>query len=578
MADPEAADHTGLCTELRQLRLHGLHRARTLDLPCLLGAAGTLGHLDADPPRDLAVESLLRQAVDRLGESREATAAIRSFGLDPGQKLWKAADRRKSAARAQGVSVETFRKSYELTLIDQLANEIIVLLTLSSSNPSQPTPNPSQPTPNPRRSDSPNGAPAVESPEPPAPEPLVISEQQVADALRTAHASADWDLVEGAYGQCVAIAEDQARFMPESIPAFYAEALGRVSACYYGREELFILHGLGILANAEHANKITPALFQRLYGDDRFDRFVQYTLDGGQRRRRRPHPFETLVETARRFRDLNHLQAVLEDMPTSCVLGGSLNYGRYFSVRGGLGRHRGSNVDLMIVIPDYRWLDEVIAGVGELRGSARASMKALEQRAKVWRDHDLDDGYSLFSQRIQMWTDQDDPIMAWAPNRGEYSIDLRIVSSSVLDWILIADIPKLTANTAGNSRSIRDFCQHDTRGNEHQRSFSGRNQRPTLEVTELADSLLRTHRVYSIHDDRYYPGSVQNLLLPRFNARWDNVPVLSALEAFRWKIIERLRYERRQQPYELQRVSLSHTRLEGFAPHILRNIDNADAI
>lgn len=138
--------------------------------------------------------------------------------------------------------------------------------------------------------------------------------------------------------------------------------------------------------------------------------------------------------------------------------------------------------------------------------------------------------------------------MSWAPNPGQYAIDLRLISAQVLDWILISDNPKLTAASAGNSRSVRDFCEQDRNTEDHQRSFSGRNLRTRLDVDEIGGSPLHTHRGYSIQDDRCYPGSVQNLILPRFNKRWDNAPISGKLEAFRWKILERLRPELRDQP------------------------------
>lgn len=559
--------HAGLCADLRKLRLQGVPKARTLDIPWLLSAATELGYRAPDTSIDLAVESLLRDAVTRLGESREAISAARSFGLTPGHKLWKPADRRRAAAQAQGVSVETFRKSYEIALIDQLATEILAML---NTLPPSEQPDTEPPETGPRTVDPVVGAPRRE--------PIFSREHHVADVLRIAHANADWGLVEGVYRQCVAIAEDHdGRFMPDAIPAFFAEALGRISANYHDREEELILHGLGILGNAEQANKITPALFKQLYADDRFDRFVQYSAGGDPRRtQRRPCPFETLLETARRYRDMNQLQLALSDIPTSGVLGGSVNYGRYFSVRGSTGQQPGSNVDLMIVIEDYAQLDEAVSCIAQLPGSAPSSLSTLEQRARVWRENRLDDGSTMFSHRILMWSDEDDPVMVWAPNRGEYHMDLRIVSSSVLDWILVADNPILSASAAANSRSIRDFRQHETRREEHQRSFSGRNLRTKLDAVDVAGSLLRTHRVYSIQGGRYYPGYVQNLILPRFNKRWDELPIRGTLEAFRWKIIERLRHERRQHPYELLRVSLSHTRSEMFAPHILRAVDSAD--
>jgi len=172
----------------------------------LLAAAEQLGHGATGTPVDNAVTALLRQAVNRLGESREAVAAERSFGLSAGHKLWKAADRRRAAAQAQGVSIETFRKSYELALIDQLATEILGLLDERPRN-GQPAS---------------RGLPPSE---PVAPE--FDREHHVADVLRAAHANADWDLVEGVYLQCVDIAQNHdGEFMPDAIPAFFAEALG----------------------------------------------------------------------------------------------------------------------------------------------------------------------------------------------------------------------------------------------------------------------------------------------------------------------------------------------------------------
>lgn len=562
MGGQESDLHAGLCAELKLLRLHGVYRARTLDISHLLDAAGALGHLGPGTPHDLGVESLLLAAVGRLGESREAKAARLTYGLDPGHKLLKSADRRRNAAREQGVSIETYRASYERDLIEQLANEI---LAMRSRIEVDPPPEPTEPS-TPHR--------VV---------PVFDREHHVADVLRTAHTNADWDLVEGVYRQCVELAEDHdGRFMPDVIPAFFAEALGRIASNYRTREEELILHGLGILGNAEGAHRITGSLFKQLYVDDRFERFMQYSTSGDPCRPcRRPRPYETMVETARRFRDLNHLEAELADLPTSCILGGSLNYGRYYSVRGTAGQAPGSDVDIMIVLPDYVWMNEVIANIAQLHGHAQASLDALERRARAWHEHRLDDGRTMFSHRIQMWSDEEDPIMVWAPNRGEYTIDIRIVSRPVLDWILVTDNAKLNASAAGNSRTVRNFgqpCPGGTRHDEHQRSFSGRNLRTKLEITELDDSLLRTHRVYSIHGDRYYPGSVQNLILPRFNKRWDDVPIEGALQTFRWKIVERLRSERRLRPYELQRVSLSHTRSEMFAPYILRSVDDGNII
>jgi len=293
--------HAALCAELREVRTHGLPRSRTLHLPVLVDAATELGHLDDDAPLGEALESMLGNAVDRLGESREANAARFTFGLARGSKLSGATDRRRSAAQAQGVSVERFRKGYEPLLVSSVAEQVLAMVALAAQGPVA---------------------------YPPA-GPVFTGEQQVAEVLAAARASADWDLVEGVYWQCVDIAADQdGHDIAPGVAGFLGEAFGRIAANYYGREDELVLHALGILGNIDRAETISAALFTRLYEDDRFDRFRQYTAaEGGPRRR--PRPFESLVETSRRYRDLNALRGALSGVPSAGILGGSVNYGRF---------------------------------------------------------------------------------------------------------------------------------------------------------------------------------------------------------------------------------------------------------
>jgi hypothetical protein len=85
-----------------------------------------------------------------------------------------------------------------------------------------------------------------------------------------------------------------------------------------------------------------------------------------------------------------------------------------------------------------------------------------------------------------------------------------------------------------------------------------------------------SHAYYFDDEDRYYPGMFQNLILPQFQLRWNLIgeSIRRKLESFRWKIMERMRYERRLRPYELLLTSLSHTRSQMFAPHITWTADS----
>ncbi len=67
----------------------------------------------------------------------------------------------------------------------------------------------------------------------------------------------------------------------------------------------------------------------------------------------------------------------------------------------------------------------------------------------------------------------------------------------------------------------------------------------------------------------------QNLILPAFDVRWGQQLFRREVESFRWKMVERLRTERRIRPNEYLRLSFAHTRSSVFAPHVVRELDGS---
>lgn len=120
----DVPEHEELLRDLLALRERGLIRLRHLDLPHLRLAAArchpATGHV-------AAVERVLRDAVDRLGEGTLGSAAAYTFGLVQGTRDWTAAARRKRAADVYRLSVERFRKNQERMLLAQVADQIIAL-------------------------------------------------------------------------------------------------------------------------------------------------------------------------------------------------------------------------------------------------------------------------------------------------------------------------------------------------------------------------------------------------------------------------------------------------------------------
>lgn len=135
--DPTADD---LVADLRVVRERGLVRLRHTDLARLRSVVMQIsaspsapGPLTAgsEPTGPSTVEAVLRAAVESFGGGELAAAAMATFGLDRGSRDRPAYDRRRRAAQVYGVSIERFRKHHERIVIEQVAEEILVLLAQS---------------------------------------------------------------------------------------------------------------------------------------------------------------------------------------------------------------------------------------------------------------------------------------------------------------------------------------------------------------------------------------------------------------------------------------------------------------
>ncbi len=117
-----------LLDDLRLVREKGLGNLRRYGVPALHAACQLTELSTRQDQEPAAVERLLRQAVETLGGGRSGEAAEYSLGLVTGTKLWNVTDRRKAAAKAQGVATETFRKTYETQLLQQVAEGVLAQL------------------------------------------------------------------------------------------------------------------------------------------------------------------------------------------------------------------------------------------------------------------------------------------------------------------------------------------------------------------------------------------------------------------------------------------------------------------
>ena len=385
--------------------------------------------------------------------------------------------------------------------------------------------------------------------------------------------TADWRRVAGLWEQCTEILRSggDGAYLPDIVTGKLARAMGQVFASYDDDEDRYVQHLLAIMCRAEGRDGQVDDHFRDLYFDERFTNERYQPVVG----RRLPPPFEAAVETARRLRDLARIRDALTGKADlcACVLGGSASYGRFHNT---VGAREGnpSDLDLLLVVAPSVSCSHVYEALRNVYGLAGAE-HAIERGSSLEAPDDADAGTKespIFSHKLSMWRDVRDPLLDARQIAGDYRLSTHVLTLAQFRWITIADKPVLAE---GLDRRVWDLRETKPTREDLQRTFAGTVHPVERRYEQTAQGWLAESYVAQVTDERFRPGLHQNLILPRFDLRWDLRRHRLALPiyAFRWKIMERLEEERRLRPYEDQRISRSHTRAALFAPHVSARVD-----
>ena len=385
---------------------------------------------------------------------------------------------------------------------------------------------------------------------------------------------ADWRLARSIYAQCSTIIGDsESTFLPDALVGFLSQALGRLTASYADGPFELALDALDQFSQAEGGGgRSDISEFSRLYHDQRLQRFVVYSPPSG--RRRRPTPFESTVETARRLRDATEVTRAFTNVRSAALLGGSTSYGRFFNVKGGRLNDAASDLDFLLVLDTYQQLHEAVQALRSVDGADSDSLDRMSHRVEVFSGLSPGDLPRIFSHKIDLWTLQSDNDVEVFDVEPAYKVSLHVFDLATFEYLLLHDMPVVN-DCVPQRRQLEDYRESQPDRNDHQRSFAGIDLRLEREFDQVEDGFLTQSTVFFINDGgQYFPGMFQNLVLPAFHVQWDHLwTATHRAEEFRWKMIERLREERRARPHEFLRLSLSHTRSEIFAPAVIRAVD-----
>lgn len=394
--------------------------------------------------------------------------------------------------------------------------------------------------------------------------------QLILTGLESPKARAVWERVIGAYEQCLNALWPNQDYLPLSVPAFLGELLARVSASYYGAEDQYIADAWRVITKVRSSLGMPEVPRASLYRDPLFEQNEGYRLRSGARRG--PTPIEAAIETMRRLRDVRLLEGALAPVSLAAVLGGSVSYGRFLNVKGG---EDASDLDLLIIIESFDKLESLLSAFAALPSIATEDVDKAKLRGADFcalcagSEHKY-----IFSAKAALWQNRDDPLLIDCGVTSSYSLSVHVATRSGVGRLLLESAPIIVSSIIGSEETILDYRETKPARSDSQRSFSGRSKFIAIDARPHKASFVRETKIFVIDDDSYYPGMFQNLVLPAFDVRWGDSAIRRVVDAFRWKMIDRLRYEQqRNRANQLLRLSFAHTRSEVFAPHVIRSVD-----
>jgi hypothetical protein len=384
-------------------------------------------------------------------------------------------------------------------------------------------------------------------------------------------ARGDWRRVSSLYEQfALNAATHHDGAVTAMIHSELAEALARTFANYGGREAVFLADLLDLWVAIEGLDVSYAESFRVLYKDIRLKTRPYVESSDG---RRRPKPFEAAVETVRRIQDLNSIRDVLEGCGTSAILGGSLSYGRFFNTCGA--SDKPSDIDLLLVVESYDQLGDVTEHLAGLGFVDRRSVAAMRSRVTPFLEHRAGLPRCVFRQKIKLWEDRASEYLFPYQVPGHYQLALHVVSVDDFDYITLRDIPAIHDSTLTSARSLVEFRDDAPRTDfDERRSFSGAARSVEVRWKDARGGYLVEMTTCEVIDGSFHPGVHLNLILPRFEVRWEapGTRIRLSLLALHWKLVARVEDEQRAWG-GIRKLSLSHTRHAVFSPHVLSRID-----
>ena len=274
----------------------------------------------------------------------------------------------------------------------------------------------------------------------------------------------------------------------------------------------------------------------------------------GTHLKRQPSFFESMMGTIKRYKFMEALPVLFNGVADGIIIGGSMGYGPFFSVRDGKSTGDPSDIDAIIVMNDNYANAQNWQGVLASEVIQNSDKLSLFSRFAIFAAMRRSDTVDVISQRFDI------------PGQS-FNVSAHFMDHTFFDR-MVGD--QLTTDLATQSDTV--FVARDLKPKrfEHavcaQRSFDGSVYEYTVpEQLKLDCGYLAEIPAYIVAKKKLYPGLYQNLISPEFDVLYDtNGLVTTAVDTFRKTVIGHI--ENVRSSGQNASLGLSHIRSEYFSP------------
>lgn len=274
--------------------------------------------------------------------------------------------------------------------------------------------------------------------------------------------------------------------------------------------------------------------------------------------KRKPSFIESVDGTMERFYKIEELREIFKDLADGMIVGGSMSYGPFFNIRKSLDETGGSDIDLIIILPENKFDTSLWKKMRDSDIFSNEEKDIFFDRMKKFPDLYKNEEADVFSQKFHV-------------QKTDFEVSIHFFTPSIFDKMLGDDFQNDLSAGTDKVSVIKDYrpkkfphkiCpQQNFLGEQYEYNVPPQRQTDGGTITDLPG--------YIIQNNSFYPGIYQNLISPRFSVLYDRTgDTTKRVEGFRSAMEKRLIKERADRP-EAQLLK-SHIRHKIFSPELLK--------